>query len=377
MSAPALDKALIDQRWQAYAQAVAEGYRARNVMRPKTVESALVIAAQRLDISYNTLRETITRCEIEGYSLDGSAPIKAQYESDTRPFISPSVPSQDDDIDSIIERKRKVAKRAIEADDARTLVPVRLTMAGPVGLFLMGDPHVDNDGCDWPALERDLALVERQPRVMAINMGDVLDNWVGRLEKLHAMSSTKASEGWKLAEWIFNRPVNWLALIGGNHDAWSGHRDPLKWITRSKVPLYEANAARLGFQHPNGRETRFHGRHTFRGNSMYSNLHGLRREMREGWRDHIIAAAHLHSGEDGAQINGDGFVTQLIRLSGYKRVDSYAREIGFKSQPMHASALVIINPDVPDNSRSRVWLAPDIETGVDYLNFLHRRGGAQ
>lgn len=292
---------------------------------------------------------------------------------DTRPFIAPELPSPDDDLETLLARKRAIGERVIKADDARTLIPIKLTMPGPVGLFLMGDPHVDNDGCDWLAIERDLALVSKQPRVLAVNMGDVTDNWIGRLERLNGQSSVKAKEAWTLAEWIFTQPVNWLALIGGNHDSWSGHRDPLKWITKGRVPLYEANAARLAFHHPNGEETRFHGRHTFRGGSMYSDLHGLRREMREGWRDHIVAAAHLHSGEDGAQVNGDGFVTQMVRLSGYKRVDSYAKEHGFKSKPMHPSALVIINPDVPETSRARAWVAPDIETGVDYLNFLHRR----
>jgi len=183
----------------------------------------------------------------------------------------------------------------------------------------------------------------------------------------------KANDAWRLAEWLFAQPVNWLALIGGNHDAWSGSRDPLKWITKGRVPLYEPNAARLALQHPNGVETRFHGRHTFKGGSQFTDLHGLRRELREGWRDHLIAAAHLHSGEDGAQINGDGFVTQMVRLSGYKRFDSFAKEHGFKSKPMHPSALAIIDPDVPENERGRVWLAPDIETGVDYLNFMARR----
>jgi hypothetical protein len=316
-----------------------------------------------------TVKSRIERAE-ELYGLrpfDGARPMV------DAPFVAPSLPSPDEPLEDLLARKRALSSRVIAADAARTLVPVKITVPGPIGVFMMGDPHLDNDGCDWSRLERDIGLVVKQPRILGINMGDVTDNWIGRLERLHAHSSVKANDAWRLAEWLFAQPVNWLALIGGNHDAWSGSRDPLKWITKGRVPLYEPNAARLALQHPNGAETRFHGRHTFKGNSQFTDLHGLRREMREGWRDHLIAAAHLHSGEDGAQINGDGFVTQMVRVSGYKRVDSFAKEHGFKSKPMHPSALAIIDPDAPETERGRVWLAPDIETGVDYLNFKARR----
>lgn len=290
-----------------------------------------------------------------------------------RPFIAPELPSPDEPLESLLQRCRNEARRAIEADDARTLIPVKLTLSGPIGLFLQGDPHLDNPGRDFPALERDLALVERQPRILAMSCGDVLDNWVGRLEKLYGQSTVTAKDAWRLAEWMFTRPVNWLALSAGNHDAWSGHRDPLRYITKHRVPIYENAAARLALQHPCGAVTRVHMRHTFRGHSMYSALHGLRRETREGWRDHLLVAGHIHEGEDGAQINGDGIVSQMVRLSGYKRVDSFAKEHGFKSKPLHRSALAIIDPSKPESSRARVWLAPDIETGVDYLNYIAKR----
>ena len=290
------------------------------------------------------------------------------------PFIKPHLPSADEPLDALLDRRRQTASRVLKADEARKLIPVKLTMPGPVGLFCMGDPHLDNDGCDFNRLERDLAAIAKQPRIMALNIGDVCDGWVGRLERLYAQSSTKASDGWRLAEWLFNYPgVNWLGLVGGNHDQWSGHRDPLKWIAKARVALYENDVLRMALQHPNGEETRVHGRHNFKGQSIWNDMHGPKREAMIGHRDHLLVAGHLHLGEDGAFINPDGFVTQLVRLSGYKRADSYAISGQFQPKPMHPSALVIINPDRPGTERGRVWVAPSIEEGVDWLNVMAKR----
>lgn len=289
------------------------------------------------------------------------------------PFQAPTLPSPDVPLDELLDRRRKTAARVMAADNARDLIQVPIKIKGVFGLFLMGDPHLDSEGGDFVALERDINLIEGNPAIASISIGDVTDNWVGRLERQYAASSTTAKDAWRLAEWLFSRKCNWLALVQGNHDAWSGHRDPLKWITKARVPLYEPGSTRLALKHPNSVITRVHARHDFPGRSMYSDTHGMRRQLREGLRDHLLVAGHLHSGEDGAVVNGDGFISQFVRLSGYKKADSYARELGFQKRPMHASALAIINPDAPETERGRVWLAPSIGEGVEWLNWKRRR----
>jgi hypothetical protein len=363
MPTPKVDPRENLRRVQAYLDAVEDGHAPMGTVASAGQLSAVQMAAQRIGVPGQTIRDAIRR---EGLDAPPDEPVQA-------PFIAPSLPSADEPIEDIIARKRSLASRKIEADAARKLVPVKITMPGPIGLFVMGDPHLDNDGCDFAAIERDIEAVARQPRVLGINAGDVTDNWVGRLEKLYSQSSVTARDGWRLAEWLFDQPVNWLALVGGNHDAWSNHRDPLRWITKGRVPVYENSAARFALQHPNGAETRVHVRHDFPGRSMYSDLHGMKRELREGWRDHILVAGHIHVGEDSGCINGDGNVSQLVRLSGYKRIDSFAKDLGFKSRPLHPSALIIINPDASDMDRGRAWLAPSVPEGVDYLNWLAAR----
>lgn len=319
------------------------------------------IASEQMGIARSTLQNRLR--------------LAADLDSDERqkPFVAPFLPRKDEPLDDLLARRRQTAARSIAADEARKLIRVPLTMSGPIGLFCLGDPHVDNDGCDFNRLEADLQAIRNQPRVMALSIGDVTDNWIGRLERLYASSSTSAADGWRLAEWLFNYPgINWLGGIAGNHDKWGSHRDPLKWITKARVALYEDDVLRMALIHPNGQETRIHARHDFKGNSIYNDMHGLKREGLMGWRDHLLVAGHRHLGEDGAFINPDGFVTQLLRLSGYKRADSYAIAGQFKAKPMHPSALVIINPDKPETDRGRVWVAPSVEEGVEWLRVMSR-----
>lgn len=323
-------------------------------------------AGRMLGLPRSTVQHHVKIASDRG--LEGDTEVKE------RPFSIPALPSKDEPLEALLERRRATATRTIAAHEARELIPVKITMAGPIGLWLSGDPHLDNDGCDFIRLEDDLRTVANQPRILSANIGDVTDNWVGRLEKLYASSTTKAQDGWRLAEWMFSYPgINWLGLVGGNHDGWSGHRDPIKWIAKARIALYENDVLRLSLQHPNGEQTRIHARHDFKGNSIWNDMHGLKREVTTGWRDHLLVAGHRHLGEDGGLVNPDGFVTQLLRLSGYKRADTYAITGQFKAKPLHPSALVIINPDKPDTERGRVWVAPDVAEGVDYLKFLTRK----
>jgi hypothetical protein len=241
--------------------------------------------------------------------------------------------------------------------------------------MVFGDPHVDNSGCNFKLLHDHLAIAAKRPEyVFAGNIGDITDNWVGRLQRLYAESGTTVSDAWRLAEWMLRGAgVNWLFLVRGNHDAWSGPSDPLDWIMRGSEGVDQPHGVRLALDHPNGVETRINARHNFKGNSQFNPLHGLAREQLFGHRDHIVVAGHLHMGADAGDVMPCGTVTQLVRTSGYKVVDDYAKQGQFRARKIHPSAMVIIDPAKPDNCRSRVWCAPTVEEGADYLDWLRAR----
>jgi hypothetical protein len=296
-------------------------------------------------------------------------------QSQSRPFVAPVLPSSKLPLADLIKKRIAESERVIEADDATHLIRIQLNTPGPVGLMVFGDPHVDNSGCNFKLLHDHLAIAAKRPEyVFAGNIGDITDNWVGRLQRLYAESGTTVSDAWRLAEWMLRGAgVNWLFLVRGNHDAWSGPSDPLDWIMRGSEGVDQPHGVRLALDHPNGVETRINARHNFKGNSQFNPLHGLAREQLFGHRDHIVVAGHLHMGADAGDVMPCGTVTQLVRTSGYKVVDDYAKQGQFRARKIHPSAMVIIDPSKPDNCRSRVWCAPTVEEGADYLDWLRSR----
>jgi hypothetical protein len=285
-----------------------------------------------------------------------------------RRFSIAPLPSSMPSIDELLERRTRDGDRSLKADAARNLVNVSLHIGGPIGVWCWGDPHVDDDGCNLSLLRRHVELA-KHPAIFSLHIGDIANFWVGRLARLYADQSTSAREAWMLVEWLLTQHEH-LAVVLGNHDCWNGHGNPIDWILRSQGALLEAHGVRLALRHPCGEITRVHARHDFSGKSIYRVDHGLRRELAMGFRDHLLIAGHLHSGSDSGVCIGDGTVAQLVRVSGYKQVDGFAKSLGFPPAKIHPSCLVIIDPREPETSRARVWAAPTVEIGVKVLDTL-------
>ena len=289
-------------------------------------------------------------------------------------------PSKERPLADLLEHRRNEANRSIEADEFTKLFRIAIKASGPVGLMVFGDPHIDNPGCDFPLLEAHLKIAsDRKTHILAGNIGDLRDNWIGRLERLYAQTTVTARETWKLVEWMMKGAgVHWAWLVRGNHDAWAGHNDPLDWIAKGAgVGIDQSAGVRIAFTHPNGAETRVNARHDFPGNSIYNPVHGLKREILHGFRDHVTVAGHRHIGADAGDVNGDGNSIQMIRVSGYKVADSFRHEMGFKAKPIHPAALIVVDPDLPDTSRGRAWCAPTVEEGAEYLDWKRERFNAR
>ena len=284
-------------------------------------------------------------------------------------------------IDELIRHRREEGRRARAYETDRSMMSVAVETPGPVGIMVFGDPHIDSPGCDFELLESHLQLAaERPDYVFAGNIGDVRDGWIGRLSRLYSQTTVTAKEGWRLVEWMFKGAgVHWLFLIRGNHDLWCGDNDPLDWIARDSVCVDQSSGARISILHPNGAETRLHARHDFSGHSIYNKIHGLKKELLHGERDHVVIAGHRHEGADAGDFIA-GMSVQMVRLSAYKISDSYQHEKGFQKSPLHPAALIIIDSDEPDSSRSRAWCAPTVEEGIAYLDWkreqFNRRAGS-
>jgi hypothetical protein len=291
--------------------------------------------------------------------------------SQERPFTVEHPLDPDMDIDELIKHRKRVFALKDAAELSRKLVNVEVNIDGPYGILHFGDPHVDDDGTDWNAIERDIRIVKKTTGLFAANVGDTTNNWVGRLGHLYGQQSTTAKQAWMLAEHFFNElGDNLLYVIAGNHDAWSGGGDPLKWIARKYKQVYEMSGIRIALNQKGSAPVMVNARHDFAGNSQWNDVHGpVKAGKLDGYRDDIYVCGHKHkSGYANMKDPGSEKVIHCIQLASYKRWDRYAVEKGFRDLAISPSCVTVINPKANDHGKIQVFW--DSQHGADYLKWL-------
>jgi hypothetical protein len=284
----------------------------------------------------------------------------------------PTQPSSAEPIDDLIARKKAQYAREQAADAFNKLIPIRVRTAGPVAICAVGDPHVDDDKCDIGAIERDMSIIGRTEGMFALHVGDITNNWVGRLGRLYAHQSTKAGDGIRIAEWMFDLAPP-LAVVGGNHDLWN---EGMSWLNfavkQAGCTLLEAHGVRLDLRFPGGQSIRVHTRHDFPGHSQFNPVHGLRKEHLFGLRDHVNIAGHKHIDTYAVVPSPDGYMQHMLRVSGYKGHDDYAKQGNFQPMKMAPTCALIIDPAArnPAELVKPFW---DLAEAADYLSFKRRR----
>ena len=305
--------------------------------------------------------------------LSRLAQIKKARDIDTPEYSFTPLPSDDVPIEELIEHRKRQFANKRNHEEASKLIPIRIKLQGPIGLLFFGDPHVDDDGTDIEALERHTQMVKDTEGLFAVNVGDTTNNWVGRLARLYGDQSTSASQAWRLAEWFVGR-CDWLWIIGGNHDLWSGAGDPMRWIARQQDALYKSSEARIALRFPNGREVRVNSRHDHAGSSIWNPAHGPMKAAIMGTRDHLYVAGHKH--ESAYSVLKDpinNIAMHALKVSSYKVYDRFAKERGFRDNTLSPCALAVINPDLPPEHPDLVKIWWDPEEGADYLRRLRSR----
>lgn len=299
-----------------------------------------------------------------------------------REYEVEELPSGDEPIEQLIDRRIEQYARKHEAERARNLIEVKVRSDEPIGILHFGDPHVDDDGTDIRALRDHARIVRETPGMWAANIGDTTNNWVGRLARLYGDQSTSAQEAWRLAEWFLESVQDWLYVIGGNHDAWSGAGDPLKWILNQNHGPFLPGGVRLNLCFPGGRAVRINARHDFKGHSQWNTAHGVSKAAQMGWRDHILICGHKHVSGYQQNVHPDpetgidmGLVSHCIRIASYKRSDRYAKELGLPDQSLGPCCVTVINPRA-NSELNLVRVFWDPQHAADYLTWLRAREAA-
>lgn len=318
-------------------------------------------AAQTLGITRATLRRSMDRL----LRLTGNESVTA--------LEFPDFPPSDLPIDSIIDSMEERSRIRRESHAAHTWFPVKVKDDKPIGIMWFGDPHVDDDGCDWGLLKRHIAIC-KQPGVYGVNIGDTTNNWAGRLVSKYASQETSAKTAGRLAEWfMLDSGIKWLVFLLGNHDQWGDGASILQQMAKrygtQKLTLHDWEA-RFSLQFPNGRQVKIWAAHDFPGDSMWNPLHGSVKAARFGPDVDLLVHGHKHNwGVSQWELADKGTTPTMIRVRGYKFNDDYARRIGKTEQDGGSAIMTIINPKAT-TTEGRILTFVDVDSGADYLKYL-------
>ena len=297
------------------------------------------------------------------------------YADKERQFSVPRMPDDDMSPEQIVEWRKKQFEKKRAHEEARKLIPVKILIDGPYGILHFGDPHVDDDGTDIGLLEKHIELCRSVEGLFAANVGDVTNNWVGRLAKLYGEQSTSSKQAWMLAEWLIKKTgPHLLYLVGGNHDGWSGEGDPLKWICKQVDALYQSSEVRMELQSPGGHKIRVNCRHDFSGHSQYNPAHGPTKSVLFGVRDHIAICGHRHkSGYNVIKDPDSGITSHAIQVASYKIYDRYARSKGFRDQTLSPCCVTVVDPYLPGDHPDMIKVFWDASEGAEFLKWKRKR----
>ena len=365
---------------EAVHEALEEGYPVKHSGGGPYAKTAIGEAARKLDMSVSNMQRAIASARrLYGMVIDESRFIpRPPPPPKTEPMFRIEGLPDDGECNAeelIGHLKTRHQQRKIH-NHAAKLRQVHLTIPGPIGLAFIGDPHIDDPGCAWGDLERDIRICRETQGILAVNVGDVTNNWVGRLERLYADQEVTTKQARKLSEW-FMGSCHWLLHIKGNHDEWNTSKgDIADYIHRilGSLSVVEGSGARMQVHSPNGSSFKMHVRHDFPGGSQFNPAHAMVRETLFGHRDHILACGHRHTtGYIPVWHQDPVRLCHGFRCGAYKDFDHYAKEKGFQDSNWSRALGATIDPDLAHDPVRYIKPWFDLEDMAEYLTWRRQK----
>lgn len=276
-------------------------------------------------------------------------------------------------IEELLARRLSLQERDHEIKAAAHTRTVHLPDARPFGVFIFGDPHLDDDGCDLSLLTRHVDLVRETPGMLAACVGDVTNNWVGKLERLHGHQRTRADEAKRLAAWYLDALRDkWVSVVLGNHDLWN---DGASWIHSVLPPTEYPVAADELLTHvkaPGCAPYTLHARHDFKGGSQWATTHGPAKAAQfSAPGSDVYFCGHRHVWGSRQEPTPHRLGYTAMRLGSYKLHDTYATRIGYTSGvPGGEACVLIVRPEKPKHCPSRTMVCWDVADGARFLRSI-------
>lgn len=330
---------------------------------------ALAAACEALGINKGSgtgrLRAAILAHREPDWTLYASSTDESR-QVDSATFELPTFSDDDISAEEILEHLEKRFAKKLNADKERHWFSIRVPDNQPIGLAVIGDPHLGSS-CNIPLLKRDVAILANTPGMMAVNIGDTADNW-GRLIHLYAEDDISRPTERKLARWFLAEAgVPWCVWLHGNHDTMhSEFATYLKSANVNQIPMLDWRA-RFQLEFP-ASTVRIDAAHNHKGTSVYNRLHGQKRAALWDEDADIYVSGHHHTWGLAQEEMDDGRVIWMARARGYKWLDSFATRHGFHRDEYGATILFVIDP-VASNPVNRIAAFCDLEQGAEFLTW--------
>jgi hypothetical protein len=365
IGAPSITREECQRRIALVEECLSEGF---PLLTRTNKTSAISEAARRSGFTPQAFRHSLERARLT-YGLE---PDEAQF-TPKRAFTFDPLPEDDEpDAEALIAILSERHAKRKERHDAAKLRQVQINIDGPIGIAFFGDPHVDDPGCAWGDLENDVRICRETEGLLAVDVGDDSNNWVGRLMKLYADQEVTSKQSLKLIEWLMTS-IPWLLRIKGNHDEWNGEKgDVADYIHRlaGSFGALESAGARLQLNMPSGASLRMHVRHDFPGGSQFNPAHALVRETLFGHRDHIMACGHRHTaGYIPVWHNDPRRLCHGFRVGAYKDFDKYAKDKGFQDGNWARSMAAVADPAFAHDPVRYIRPFFTLEEAAEYLTW--------
>ncbi len=341
-----------------------EASRVYEIIRLSLDESPAV-AADRTKTSRTTVLRWVSILKSGGV-IEASDGSRFDYEMFDVGYTIDPLPSPDLPIEDIIAHREKAFEAQHEYNDAVEWLPIEMTSNKPVMICPVGDPHLDDNGCNWPALKRDIKTF-KAPGVYCVNVGDTINNWAGRLLGLYSEQETSQKTAVRLGKWFVDQ-ARWLIWIRGNHDMWTP--EGAIAVKAREVTHVADWEAKFKIVFPNGQNLLFDVAHHFKGSSIYNRLHGgLKKAKFSGSIADFYISGHTHEwGLITDEHDDTHKIVNIIKVRGYKFHDIYALKNGFGEQQYGSAIGIVIDPTREGSERVNIF--PSVQAGNSYLQYL-------
>lgn len=270
-------------------------------------------------------------------------------------------------------RTRKLAAFARKKEKGTWRKPVLAVLPeGPFRLKVFGDPHLDDASCDFDLFERHWMELDPSERTYGVCVGDWFNNWLKVLSHLWK-DQPPADEAYPLLQYLMEEHgAGLIAACSGNHDDWTNAPfDPIDDMMKRYGVRYRKGAIRLAVKCGDADPFTIGMRHKWRGQSMYSAAHGIRRAVEKGWSDLIAIGGHIHQDEPRLYTHPDtGEHTHICQVSAFKRFDEFADVHGFMGSQISPVWDLVIDPGLPNSDPDKVKIFWDSEKAAAYLDAI-------